>query len=151
LISAFPRQSSDPKSADIYFGAEMERKDAVRKGREAEDRVYQKLELLGMNPKMMPWKHPFDILLGNGKRIDVKTTDTYMNIKVGSRSYKYYRFRTRKEQKQDFADFFILVIENDYYVIPYEAAPRDNIFLYKHICKTAKWSRFLNAFSLLVK
>src|SRR5688572_24657506 len=102
----------------------------VGHGLQAEEKVSLKLGALGLRNKRMTFKHPFDIELENGKRIDVKVATVAGKINVGVHKYEFYRFYMAKSKKQDFTDFFILVVGDTYYVIPYDVAPNDALFLY---------------------
>lgn len=121
----------------------------VKKGVDSEERVSEKLNNLGIEHKLMPLQHPFDIQLANGKRIDVKSA--YKKMHPKSQRYDYYSFGIEKTRRGNYADFFILYIvpEDLCLVVPFEYAPKEMIHINTPIYSKGKFARFINNFDLL--
>jgi transcriptional regulator with XRE-family HTH domain len=122
----------------------------LKVGVEAEILVSKKLSSLGIRNTLMPHHHPFDILLGNGTRIDVKSSRPQNNSKTIS---PLYNFSTKKQIKKDFCDFFILFLfgENQFFIVPFKDAKTLIRFCYPKTNKgrQSKWNQYHNRFDLL--
>jgi hypothetical protein len=93
----------------------------LKNGNTSEKLTSNKLTELGIKNKLMPLRHPFDILLYNKKTIDVKSAYTPC-ITSKKQTSTMYKFTVKKNKKGDYCDFFIFHIAptNDYFVIPNE-------------------------------
>lgn len=85
-------------------------------GKEAEKYVCNQLLQLGFSPKQMLQNYPFDLLVNEVCKVDVK----YSNLYKGKNG-NFYSFSLRKQPAT--CDFYILVAENDrkaktIYVVP---------------------------------
>jgi hypothetical protein len=123
------------------------------KGKDGEIFVSGILSKNGIENTLMPTGHPFDILCGNGKRIDVKYSPTECRLNRFLRSPQY-RFHVRKNAR-DKTDFYICVTaEKSIFIIPSRDVPSQMdhiIFCYPMLTrkKRGKWLKYLNAFDLL--
>lgn len=124
---------------------------SVYKGKKYEKTVSGKLSSMGIENQLMPNSHPFDILLANGKRIDVKGTSHKMQ--PASQKTPYYHFKIGSNKKIQETDFFILYIEPDdaYYIFPGNMFPSGHARIYHPPLYKSKFSFYLNNFSLLTK
>jgi Sigma-70, region 4 len=112
--------------------------------------VSDRLKQEGIDHKLMPHHHPFDILLGNGKRIDVKSATHKVSPK--SQNYSFYTIRINKKERGHYADFFIIYIvpENMFLVIPFDDTPEDYLrFFYPKKRRKSKFLVFKDRFDLL--
>jgi hypothetical protein len=118
-------------------------------GAEMEDLVSKKLHSIGIDNTLMPHQHPFDILLQNGKRVDVKSTDPA----AISRNSPIYSFTTGTYRKGNYCDFLILVLRDvtEYFVVPIDDAKGIIRFCWPETSfgKKSKWLRYHNRFDLL--
>lgn len=121
----------------------------IGRGQEAEHFVSGKLSELGIDNKLMPLKHPFDILVNGSIRVDVKSA--YTTVKTNPRiKSPQYHFVDRKGGVG--CDYFVCVIwlTKDSYIIPAHLMKR-----HLYIChpsgrpEIAKYSKYLNAWDLL--
>ncbi len=119
-------------------------------GQKAERRISEHLATIGLENKLMPLLHQFDILvLRSNARLDVK----YCSKPSIRRRAKQWRFNTRALRSH--ADFYIFVIgdTSDYFVIPSNAIPQKltrMTFCWPNLRpQSAKWARFHNAFQQL--
>lgn len=126
----------------------------LKSGTEGEIIVSDKLRELGIEHKLMGHMHKFDIILKNGKRIDVKTADSA--IKPPSQhGGAYYNFRITKFRsgQESYADFFILLIkpENKFYVIPENEIAKSYLRITQSPLKKEKlkYDKYINRFDLL--
>lgn len=113
-------------------------------GSENEILVSNKLSSLGIGNKLMPHHHPFDILLNNGIRVDVKSSSKTLS--------GLYKFQIKKVTRGEYADFFILVPTNtkDMFVVPGNKAPDYGIFIsWPPKNSRSKYAQYLNRFDLL--
>lgn len=119
---------------------------ALAKGTAVEDTVSALLHQHGIANELMPHFHAYDILLSNGKTIDVKSAHSIMNP-PSSIGYPYYHFPVRKA---DYCDYFIFVVvpEEQYYVVPaWDVKPENRITTGTR--KTPKWRKYLERWDLL--
>jgi hypothetical protein len=62
----------------------------------------------GINNTLMPHHHEFDILLENGKRVDVKAASRTMKP-PSSKCYPFYSFGTKKPERGNYCDWICLL------------------------------------------
>lgn len=123
---------------------------SLKKGTDIEVIVSKLLINKGVENKLMPHKHPFDILLWNGKRVDVKSC--YKKIKPKSQAGNgYYSVHIDRSRRGEYADFLIVLIvpENVYFVIPFDVATDQIRLIYPESAKKSKFSVYINRFDLL--
>lgn len=132
----------------IRFLTEEEESNRAQ-GMRIENIVSEKLKRMGIENTQMGTLHPFDILLSDGKRVDVKSSAT--PIKPPSSRYGYYVFDTRQKKKGSYCDFFILVVHEtmDMYIIPAPQAPAGQIRIASPRKKKSKFDKFLNNYDLM--
>jgi hypothetical protein len=122
-------------------------------GEMAEEYVRNLLCELGVQNRLMPYGHPFDILTDCGKRIDVKSASK--KIKPPSqKAHPYYNISINKKKRGNYADFFVIVIEmRTVYIIPSKDLSENfgfiRIFYPPNLAKTSKWTQYINRFDLL--
>jgi hypothetical protein len=119
----------------------------IQKGQAGEAFVSELLTANGIKNELMPFNHPFDILLGNGKTIDVKTALSPKKS-PSQRGHPYYDFRTRKTGNKRF-DFYAFVLYDvkEVYFIPFDEVPVADKFRVAQ--KPRKYASYKNAFHLL--
>ena len=126
--------------------------DAVKLGIGAEATVLDKLNSLGLKAKPARGHMPYDILLSDGRRVEVKTRFfTSKKTSDGRPVYDFILCGTGVDP-HDRADFFICVIIDEFFVIPTE-----NLDHRGHISiqwptghmKRSKWAMYHNQFDLL--
>lgn len=86
-------------------------------GTEMENYASRVLNHHGIKHQLMGHHHVFDILLDNGLRIDVKSSDPIKGItKIAST----YSFRTSQETRGNYADFFLCITRDtkEIFIIP---------------------------------
>lgn len=126
---------------------------AGKDGQEIEWLVSEKLKSIGLENELMPLRHPFDIQLKNGIRIDVKATWT-KSITSPFQKNEMYRFGVKKKRKAGACDFYICYIapHNVFFVIPEKEVNLSN-FLYISYPEPkrswSKWQDYENRFDLL--
>jgi DNA-binding XRE family transcriptional regulator len=93
----------------------------VEKGMDVEYFISQLLLKNGIENKLMPGSRPFDILLSDGRRVEVKSRHMTNTIRKGKKVYHFNlpKNRTAKEH----AEFFILVTPEDIFFIPSSVIP----------------------------
>jgi hypothetical protein len=119
----------------------------------AEEKISKKLAADGIENKLMPYGHPFDILLGNGKRVEVKTAFSVSKTSPAMVSAQY-RFHVRKKEKGTHCDFYVLYIEptNEFFIVPNsEINSVDHIYITSPKPKRSwgKYHQFKDRFDLL--
>jgi hypothetical protein len=118
-------------------------------GADIEQVVFEKLLSLGFENTLMPHNHIFDILLDNGKSIDVKSADPG----TISKTSPVYSFSTGVYRKGNYCDFLILVLRdvNEYFVVPTEEAEGIIRFCWPKPSRgrKSKWLQYHNSFDLL--
>lgn len=89
-----------------------------KKGSMAELLVSKKLVAQGITHELMTYHHPYDILLDNGLRVEVKASSPEAHPGVTS---PYYKFNTGATWKEDYTDFvvFILLDTEEVFVVPF--------------------------------
>ena len=91
---------------------------SVKVGVDAEEAVSENLLSMGIKNKLMPFGHPYDILLENGRKIEVKycSKKSFPPTQPGG----WYRFNIGLDRKYGEADFYICVMGDlgDAFVIP---------------------------------
>jgi transcriptional regulator with XRE-family HTH domain len=123
-------------------------------GTKAEETVSTKLAREGIGNKLMPHHHSFDILLSNGKRVDVKSRIN-KSIPPSAKHRQItaqWKFDCRKSKKGDYADFFILYLweTGDFFIVPNEAVGTCLIaFAWPATHRASKWHQYHNRFDLL--
>jgi hypothetical protein len=124
----------------------------LKVGEIGERLVSEKLFELGIENKLMPNSHPFDILVKNKIRVDVKYITKRRDWTGGSAKALVWIVR----HKRNHADFFICVTpEKEIFIIPTNIVP-SNInyiaFRYPEYYKTgvvSKYIQYKNRFDLL--
>lgn len=126
----------------------------VEIGQQFENMASSILYEMGFKNTLMPNHHPFDILLDNGKRIDVKHSDFDISYMESQRcASPTYRISNTKYGKD--CDFFFVFIpyENQYvhFVIPSSKITTSDIRIVFPSMgrKPSKWSEYLYRFDLL--
>ncbi len=121
-------------------------------GAEAEEAVSKKLSRIGFKNTLMPHFHCFDILLDNGIKVDVKSSDPMTTTKTIS---SCYTFQTKKGVKGNYCDFLILYLRDvqEYFVVPMKDAGNIIRFCFPEPDwgKKSKWHQYHNRFDLLRK
>jgi transcriptional regulator with XRE-family HTH domain len=96
----------------------------VNVGLEMEEVAAKMLQENGIAYQFMGYGHPFDILLDNSKRVDVKSSGSNgkTNPKIKSPQYK---FRVQLGDKRNDADFYLCITTDtlDAFVIPSSQVP----------------------------
>lgn len=87
-------------------------------GSKAEMLVSSKLLERGIGHKLMSYHSPFDILLDNGLRVEVKASSRVSQKEVVS---PYYKFSTGSGIKGDYTDFmaFVLLDTKEIFIVPF--------------------------------
>ena len=124
----------------------------VEAGVNAENIVSDILSEKGIINKPMPFHSPFDILLDNGLRVEVKSASKKISPK-SQNGYSYYNINIRKLGRGDYADFFAILIEQKtLFIIPSsefnKSCSHVRIFWPRNT-KTSKWEKYINRFDLL--
>ena len=136
--------------AHYRFGARHKLSDgAVKRGAEAEDYISNILDANNINHKLMPHHNRFDILLENGKRVDVKAA-----YKIGNSPSLYrgrYNFKIMDIEQ---ADYYICIImeTKDIFIIPASEIPKNSYkvaFPWPPKNKRSKYKKYHNNFDLL--
>lgn len=130
---------------------------APYKGYEVECRVSKMLTDLGIENTLMPYNHPFDMLLADGRKVEVKSS--YAPMHPPSQHSPFYSFHVRKDKKGDYADFFLFVVasDNNIYVVPNADLPAkaDTIRIQaleddkRQRIHATKYDKYLNNFELM--
>lgn len=128
-------------------------KDAMKIGLSAEAIVLEKLISFGIKARPAKGHSPFDLELLDGRKIEVKTRVS--TCETTSDGRPLYRFIIRRpKQELDRADFFILMINDDFFVIPTVYLSTSSSLAIPwpsgHM-KRSKWASFHNRFDLLKK
>lgn len=92
-------------------------------GMSIEEEVSRILISHGIENKLMPTNHPYNIELADGRRVEVKSRkSTIMRTESGKQNFYFSLFHDSKRNNKasDRAEFFILVLPNDYglFVVP---------------------------------
>ena len=118
-----------------------------------EEWVSNKLNELGIDNKLMPFRSPFDILALDTIRIDVKAA--YKQWKPPSQKWtsKVYRFSTNKREGIDFY-IFVIVETEDSFVVPIDEFNNHKsavVFSWPIVKprKNNKWQKYHEAWHLL--
>lgn len=125
----------------------------AKPGSEIENLVSKKLTSLGIENKQMPHLHPFDIMLDNGLKVDVKASFIEQKTSKTQR-HTMYGFSVQKNKRGDYCDFFICYIAKtgDYFIIPNnEVNTVSRIYIAWPTPERSwsKWASFHNRFDLL--
>lgn len=120
----------------------------IKRGADVENAVSSILSLNGVANELMPHHHPFDILVGNGKRLEVKSS--FKMMKPKSAKCAYYSFNTGRKSRIGNCDFFALVIvpTMDIFIVPSSEVTYQIHIIYPAKTKT-KWEQYHNRFDLL--
>lgn len=122
------------------------------KGSLFEEYVSLKLSDMGIHNTLMAYRHPFDILLNNGLRLDVKSCKHSKGLTVKT---KMYSFNLRLDKKpKDYCDYIICVLveSRDIFVIPLSECRNSHVrfsFPTPNIGRVSKWAQYHNRFDLL--
>ena len=124
----------------------------VTLGESAEKLAHNKFVSLGMNSALMPYGHPFDILV-NGKKVDVKASQSKF---CGNKKYSatYWHFAIRKDQK-DTCDIFCCMADGKIWIIPSKDLGKVNSIYIptgdsdRQWKKSGRWNKYINRFDLL--
>lgn len=118
---------------------------SVAKGDKWENIISEKLNLMGMENELMPHHHPFDILVKERVRIDVKSRHSFT---TDSKGYQGYTFNIRKV---DNADFVILVITETetYFIIPLSKKTSHSIRIQVDPKRSSKYEQYRNNWNLI--
>jgi hypothetical protein len=131
------------------FRHAIEGNPATKKGILGESFVSEILKQHGVGNKLMPPHHLFDILLDNGKTVDVKTA--FAPMQPASQSHPYHGFNIRKHMKPSKrVDFFAFVLydKKEVYFVPYDDVPK-SIQNFRITSNPTKYARYKDAFHLL--
>lgn len=119
-------------------------------GQAYEEKASKILRSMGIPNKLMPTHHPFDILLDNGIRIDVKKSEFDMSSlptqKCASPTYPISNMKYGED-----CDFFFVFVPDAVFIIPSSEIQVDRI----RICypqmgrKPSKWTQYKDRFDLL--
>lgn len=125
----------------------VERNCSVGIGYKYEEFVSKKFIEMGIENKLMPNHSPFDMLLNNGLKIE---------IKYRSRPHKdssgYLRYAVTKSKRKIMPDFYVIVIKEDLYIIPMDFCGSEISIPVEPIYnRSNKWESVKNNFSLLSK
>jgi DNA-binding CsgD family transcriptional regulator len=122
-------------------------------GADSENYVSLVLKNNGIKHELMHHSHPFDVLLSNGKKADIKSSANKINP-PSALGNPYYVFNVRKEQKK-LLDFYILLIipTKDIFIIPAKNVNSSIHLVWPPVkfkrFKTSKWTKYHNKFDLL--
>ena len=112
----------------------MDKKDNRSLGMAGEHRVVSELLLRGYNPSIAVIDKGVDIILDNGKTIQVKTTSqvrhgAHVAIDISSTTYTRSRQKGAANPTDLRADYFIvwIVPRNEFYIIPRDAIAARNV------------------------
>lgn len=123
---------------------------SIKIGYEAENLASKKLFSIDIKHTLTPTSHSFDILLENGSRVDVKSSNPMNSSKCVSPEYT---FKTGKYTKGDYCDFLILVLRDvkEFFVVPTKKAGGIIRFCWPgpDHGKRSKWLEYYNRFDLL--
>jgi hypothetical protein len=120
--------------------------DKAKRGTQAEIYISNLLKEHGIENHLMQPRHPFDIFTENRLRIDVKSAWT--------RRPAGYSFGSKKRDKCNYTDFYILVIMVEkpvVFIVPYTAVPWDAIVMNWPAERPGKWNwqQWIDRFDLL--
>jgi predicted DNA-binding protein YlxM (UPF0122 family) len=125
----------------------------LKKGTKIEALVSEHLQSIGIGNKLMPHMHSFDMLLDDGKKIDVKAC--FSSRKTNEKQKcDMYQFGVGKNRRGNYCDFFIcyIVPTGDYFIIPNEEVSMvDSVYISWPTPKRSwtKWHSYHNRFDLL--
>jgi predicted XRE-type DNA-binding protein len=131
---------------------------SIFKGENAENLVSRKLSELGIKHALAKRGYYCDIILDNGKTIDVKSTSKKRPSHPSFRGAgNYYSFKGISKEKKRFADFFIFVIIDAqvFFIVPFEKVIGFErvIFSFPKIHSNGKtkvsWQEYQDRFDLL--
>jgi hypothetical protein len=125
-----------------------------KKGQDAERYISDKLKNMRIRNKLMPVGHPFDILVFNKLRVDVKACyhgNQYKNL-LNPR----YHFNIDSNRRGKYCDFLIFVIweSKDCFVIPFDKVGynKNNVFFCWPTARPeiGKYQKYHNRWDLLI-
>ncbi len=136
------------KFSDIRFSINA-KTGGVYLGNKYEQRVSEKITEFGIENKLMPLHHIYDIKLKNGLRIDVRGSSHALH--PPSQYSEFFHFRGNDKSKE-YCDFFICYIEpfDVAYVIPSEEV-KDYIKICYPPLKKSKFDVFRENYKQLVR
>lgn len=123
----------------------------VKKGYDIENYVSNVLKSIGIENTLMNYRHPFDMLLPDGTRIEILSTAPF--ILPGGRA-QCYSFNTHQDKKGRYCDYFICVASDtmEIWVIPAHLTKTNSPIRFcprsDHWIKS-KWLQYQNRFDLL--
>lgn len=119
-----------------------------------EELVSKTLNKNGISHKLMPHNHPFDILLDNGIRIDVKSVSP---SRLLTKITNTYSFNPNKKRRGNYADYFICVLidTEEMFVIPSSEIKKSSPIRFSWPRPTrgkeSKYHKYHNNFDVLQK
>lgn len=130
------------------LGLKLKTDNETRDGEKHEKFIYNKLTKMGYKVERMSHKHPYDLLVNDAIKIDVKSAKPYLSRGSGSR---VHTFSLNKDKPT--CDIYILVAldeKSDYeriFVIPSYFIPMKMI----NLGTNSKYNRFINAWDYIKK
>jgi hypothetical protein len=122
-----------------------------REGQRAEELVSKILNENNILNTLMSNSCHFDILLENGKTIDVKSR-THPTPGVSSENFYFFVCVRARKHDKPLPDFWALVIHEDIFIVPQTAMlPCGAIGFVWPATKRYKWQQYHNRFDLLLK
>jgi len=122
-------------------------------GIRAEEWAARELEACGFNIELMPFGHPFDIMVNSEIRIDVKKATVCRSSPTFKGISPSWRFHTRNSHNS--CDFlFCITGKNDVFIIPILSVPRKMHFLVFSFPtlrpEIGKYQKYHNRYDLLI-
>ena len=124
---------------------------AAKKGYDMENYVSNVLKSMGFENTLMGYRHPFDMLMADGTKVEVLSTAPF--ILPGGRA-ECYSFNTHQDKKGRYCDYFVCVASDtmEIWVIPAHLTKTNSPIRFcphsDHWIKS-KWLQYQNRFDLL--
>lgn len=120
-------------------------KDGMYRGKAGDYRVMSELIVRGINAFIPCVDYGIDILLQNGKKVQVKTSKLVKN-KANNSRYYHFGLNRRKGNNNDKCDFYILWCLDfpkfsTFYIIPSENITLTGVDLFPHSVGTSPFSK----------
>jgi len=127
---------------------------SLKKGVASEDKFSRLLAEKGIENSLSGFGDSYDIILKNGKKIDVKFCSKKVSFKGHNKSERY-NFHIRASKKNNAIDFYVLLLGDceDVFIIPAEEmGGRNKLYLFwpEKTKRVGKFSKFVNAFAYLL-